>query len=529
MSEDGGTGSGPIFTGGEPEGVEERRKQLPHLPRAPYRFGGAAQVEEDDAAENMDWMLGPQVASQSPETTVESPSIPSTHPGIGSDDTAYGAWTQNDDLAYGGHLHSDTDQEFAASNSYDPSEDSDTVAALSAVPATVKANVLAFFSPELLGPSLILSSDHLSVRLDDPTGLAGHGVVFGDAPLEEFQGEQYFEVRVDDVTLDQKDGLVIGVMLAKPTTVLQDPPDFADELPDSWSLGYDGMCNKCQSPSPIPWRPRDLQIGDRVGLLVSCYGCISVFQNDIEMARGFDRVPVGVPLYGFINLLGNTTGVTVLAGAQPPEHEEDFGPPTHTLSREDAPEQWDKENDAIKKRDVKALAALRAERCLETLSWTCAKSGTLALVPFGSLGSASVVYLEMDEILAKFGMPMRVQDTTMGTSSNPSINRIRSSVSSLGAAGAAVVAGSLSTNALYAIPVVGFAAATVAGPAICGSGAYSALTTFVDDLQPIAEEFYMVQFEFENGLNESLDEDPERDETEDEGESGNETDTYMQV
>lgn len=84
-----------------------------------------------------------------------------------------------------------------------------------------------------------LSEDALSVQHNDATDEAMQGVVFGDAPLPRLAlRSQYFEVKVDSLRAGFPDGLVIGVTSDIPCTA--EPIHCADEIPASWSFGYDG-------------------------------------------------------------------------------------------------------------------------------------------------------------------------------------------------------------------------------------------------------------------------------------------------
>eukprot|EP00928_Gymnodinium_smaydae_P071177 TRINITY_DN54838_c0_g1_i1.p1 TRINITY_DN54838_c0_g1~~TRINITY_DN54838_c0_g1_i1.p1 ORF type:complete len:437 (-),score=73.37 TRINITY_DN54838_c0_g1_i1:263-1573(-) len=353
------------------------------------------------------------------------------------------------------------------------------------------------------------SSNDCHIKLVDPTSPI---VVFGNGPLQVVEGEAYFEVRVESTNEEDKalDGLTVGVMLGSPSDVIKHPPDFADEIPDSWSAGFDGCYCHDGDMSPIDWSPKELKVGDEVGVLITRNRDFCVLVNGELKATGLHKVPVGVPLYAFVNLMGRTTAVSLVPGAAPPRAEylhdghsiadsdapssqDDVGVPAHTMALSDDAEQWAQEEQAIRHRDSHRLALLRAERCLGNLSWTVGKCASTSVVPFGSVASASIVYGEMDSILAKFGIPMTVNDS-MWKPRSPTMRAIQRSVAQLAVAGAAAVTGSLSTNALYAIPVVGFAAATVAGPMICASTSFAVLTRFIDDLQPIAEEFYYLQW-----------------------------------
>merc|ERR1711964_39546 len=126
-------------------------------------------------------------------------------------------------------------------------------------------------------------------------------VLFGDGPLPQFSDGAYFEVCIDAVQRGEADGMVIGV-----TTQLPDPslqlPLVADEVGNSWSLGYDGRAHVDggEEMIPINWNPKDLKVGDAVGLLIRGNGDAQVFVNRILVATLPGKVATGDPLYGFI-------------------------------------------------------------------------------------------------------------------------------------------------------------------------------------------------------------------------------------
>jgi hypothetical protein len=146
------------------------------------------------------------------------------------------------------------------------------------------------------------------------------GVAYVDGRLQEIaRGFWYFEVRMDVVRTENEDGLVLGITVEKPS------PAFgvltvADEVPDSWTIGYSGLAKALGSDMmEIGWNPKDLQKGDRAGLLVTDLGGVWVVENgDLT-----ERHPINVhpddtsALYPFVDLLGNAAQVTLMNGAMP--------------------------------------------------------------------------------------------------------------------------------------------------------------------------------------------------------------------
>lgn len=95
--------------------------------------------------------------------------------------------------------------------------------------ASEAACAFSSFSRELVGDYVTISSDGLSAEIDDPTGVGEYGVVFSNAPLQMFDGEAYFEVRVDKASTEYQDGLTLGVTRFPPRDVLRGPPGYADD------------------------------------------------------------------------------------------------------------------------------------------------------------------------------------------------------------------------------------------------------------------------------------------------------------
>lgn len=172
----------------------------------------------------------------------------------------------------------------------------------------------------LVSPLVSISDDGLTARHTDTDSL--YGVVFGTCPLVPFPtvvgNGMYFEVLVKDVIEQQtrSDGLTLGVTQTLPSQ----PVEVADCLWRSWTLGYDGVCIICGGVSaqdeqdyieiPITWRPKHLDAGSKVGLLVRAQ-LISILQDSREVARVELPTSITEPVYPFVDLLGNTLEVTL--------------------------------------------------------------------------------------------------------------------------------------------------------------------------------------------------------------------------
>lgn len=140
----------------------------------------------------------------------------------------------------------------------------------------------------------------------------------GPAPL--FEEGAYFEVRLDEVCIGNPDGLTIGVTCKKPS--LDDPePATADDVPDSWSIGFDGQAKVAGEMWPTTWRPADCKVGDRVGFFIDYRNEETwlVENGEFVVQLPGESPPMDRPLYGFVDLLGNSTKVTLLERALPPD------------------------------------------------------------------------------------------------------------------------------------------------------------------------------------------------------------------
>jgi hypothetical protein len=146
------------------------------------------------------------------------------------------------------------------------------------------------------------------------------GTVFGDGPVPIFPQGRYFEVKIEDTEVEAAvDGLAIGVTLFNPQC-FKEPFDIAEEVPRSWSFGYDGQAHVDgkEEMVEIPWKPNQLKKGDRVSLLVAHDGAAHVYVNDIEVTSMKCDIPVDLDMYPIVDLLGVVRAVSLLPEAKPP-------------------------------------------------------------------------------------------------------------------------------------------------------------------------------------------------------------------
>lgn len=178
------------------------------------------------------------------------------------------------------------------------------------------------FTTECKGQSVKLSSDGLLAKHMAPQEEVLQGVVFCNSPVPVVNGGWYFAVQVETTQNTELDGLVLGITTTPPAALAQIAPEgfeAADDVPNSWSFGYNGQMrvDEVDDPIPISWNPKDLQKGDVVGLFISADGEGRIYQNDIVKLSKVSGLPVYQAMYPFIDLLGNTVAVCLSPNAQP--------------------------------------------------------------------------------------------------------------------------------------------------------------------------------------------------------------------
>jgi len=176
-------------------------------------------------------------------------------------------------------------------------------------------------SSQLVCKNLVLSEDAYTAN-------RGHGcsqaVVMGSAPLERQAGGLYFEVRVNGTVDATAGGLAIGVTHTAPEE-LAEVPGKAKDVPLTFAIGYDGLAylNGCEKQ--LGWNPERLQIGQRVGLLITDdgRGDLIVFEDlkPVVQISGVALRDAGLmagPLYPLVDLFGSTSVVILAPTAVPP-------------------------------------------------------------------------------------------------------------------------------------------------------------------------------------------------------------------
>eukprot|EP00747_Dinoflagellata_sp_TGD_P162800 gnl/TRDRNA2_/TRDRNA2_180793_c0_seq1.p1 gnl/TRDRNA2_/TRDRNA2_180793_c0~~gnl/TRDRNA2_/TRDRNA2_180793_c0_seq1.p1 ORF type:complete len:386 (-),score=61.62 gnl/TRDRNA2_/TRDRNA2_180793_c0_seq1:103-1260(-) len=147
------------------------------------------------------------------------------------------------------------------------------------------------------------------------------GFAVSHEPLARVHLGRYFEVQIEEVDISRwGDGLGIGIVLEP---ALQLKPDrtgvcegFAcEQMPNSWLLGYDGRAklqgeSRLLRGSELPlgmWRPRQLRVGDVVGLLATEESGLMLFVNE---KLHYNCQSCGFPVRGVYHAVVDLDGCT---------------------------------------------------------------------------------------------------------------------------------------------------------------------------------------------------------------------------
>eukprot|EP00746_Dinoflagellata_sp_MGD_P157152 gnl/MRDRNA2_/MRDRNA2_86120_c0_seq5.p1 gnl/MRDRNA2_/MRDRNA2_86120_c0~~gnl/MRDRNA2_/MRDRNA2_86120_c0_seq5.p1 ORF type:complete len:447 (+),score=87.03 gnl/MRDRNA2_/MRDRNA2_86120_c0_seq5:196-1341(+) len=184
-------------------------------------------------------------------------------------------------------------------------------------------------------------SSHVTLSKDLLTGVLNDtpddeddlfGVILTQHPIPEFEEGLYFEVQVKRVINKHDDGLTIGVTTTSPKDLeafLPELPEVAAAVTTNWVVGFTGMAHcsigewqSCPHDGnfvDVDWKPQDLKIGDRVGVFVTYEGLLIVVENGYPVAICPQPVAMDMgPLYGIVDLLGNTMGAALIPDPVPP-------------------------------------------------------------------------------------------------------------------------------------------------------------------------------------------------------------------
>lgn len=188
------------------------------------------------------------------------------------------------------------------------------------------------FSRESCGVNLTLSEDGFTATR---TRGCRQSVAIGSGPLQRQAHGWFFEVVVGETVTGWVGGLGIGVTHTAPSQ-LRRVPDKAWRLPSTYIVGYWGCVFLDGRERRTRWRSDTLQVGSRIGLLVTAgEGDLIIFVDDVPVVcaagalrpksrLGFDGVGAGgsedmEPLYPVVDVFAATRVVKLSDRAVPPE------------------------------------------------------------------------------------------------------------------------------------------------------------------------------------------------------------------
>eukprot|EP00930_Biecheleria_cincta_P102234 TRINITY_DN9391_c0_g1_i3.p1 TRINITY_DN9391_c0_g1~~TRINITY_DN9391_c0_g1_i3.p1 ORF type:complete len:457 (+),score=75.78 TRINITY_DN9391_c0_g1_i3:113-1483(+) len=183
-----------------------------------------------------------------------------------------------------------------------------------------RMRIMSAFDTQSLGSKVVLSPDRLSaMNTWEDASIDSFCIAFGNGRMPATGEGLYCEVKIDQTIDGEADGLTLGVTLETPENFLKTlPPEMPDDIPRSWSIGYNGQAFSCNlaEMTPVDWQPACLKTGDRLGLLVDRGGHMWLHYNGRRKTRAPDKIPVTLPLYPFFGIIGNTRAITLIPGAE---------------------------------------------------------------------------------------------------------------------------------------------------------------------------------------------------------------------
>jgi len=170
------------------------------------------------------------------------------------------------------------------------------------------------FSKEVRGANILISDDGLTASRR--CGCRECAVI-GSGPLQRQQRGLFFEVVIHQVLDGWMGGVGLGVTHSSPGQLAR-LPDKAWRLPESFIVGYSGSAYLNGKEQRISWQPDSLQIGQRVGFLITGDGRehVLIFVDDKEVVRidGADLHANGLrdaPLYPVVDVFNAAQVVTL--------------------------------------------------------------------------------------------------------------------------------------------------------------------------------------------------------------------------
>lgn len=192
----------------------------------------------------------------------------------------------------------------------------------------------------------MIGKDNTSCRRQT-LGVTGGCLAFGNGRMPLYKGAHLitcgyyycFKIKAMDTTrlgcrgAAQGSALAVGVSRLSPAQPrLQGPmcPLYAYEVPGSVVVGYGAHVVEEGKWFKSPWDSNTLQVGDKVGVLVTPDGELVIFHNDKQVLRIQSTLAAGMPTgtstlalqkknyYAMVDLSGHISEVTMMPKAEPP-------------------------------------------------------------------------------------------------------------------------------------------------------------------------------------------------------------------
>eukprot|EP00746_Dinoflagellata_sp_MGD_P160283 gnl/MRDRNA2_/MRDRNA2_86934_c0_seq1.p1 gnl/MRDRNA2_/MRDRNA2_86934_c0~~gnl/MRDRNA2_/MRDRNA2_86934_c0_seq1.p1 ORF type:complete len:247 (+),score=71.31 gnl/MRDRNA2_/MRDRNA2_86934_c0_seq1:93-833(+) len=155
--------------------------------------------------------------------------------------------------------------------------------------------------------------------------------LFSEEPIRKLPMGHWFEIRCDDVQLGFSSFIGIGFTGEDPATIEGDLPARANNLPDTYLIGYykalywNGVKLDLETDPWVDILPRRL---NRVGCLLTPTGHLCIYVDRVKMIKidpgseGLEKIDLDKPLYAVIDMWGGARQLTVQNSLPPTEEEE---------------------------------------------------------------------------------------------------------------------------------------------------------------------------------------------------------------
>lgn len=187
--------------------------------------------------------------------------------------------------------------------------------------------------------NLMVSKDALQCRRQ-ALSMAGGCIAFGNGRLPLYMGSHlllngyYFAFKVHGMDTSrlptrgstQGSALAIGISRlspAEPRLAGSMCPLYGYEVPGAVTVGYGAHLIDDGKWFKTPWDSNNLQIGDKIGVLVTKEGDLVIFHNDVQVLRVETTLAEGASMakktyFAMVDLSGHVSELQMLPKAEPP-------------------------------------------------------------------------------------------------------------------------------------------------------------------------------------------------------------------